>query len=829
MQPALRVPARKSKMNDDHRSRRNVRGDGFLSDLRFGLTSLRRDPAFAVFAIGLLALGMGATTAMFSVVDAVFLKPLPFPEPERMVRVWETLPNSARNSTTTLTFLDWKSQDDIFQALSVESPTRAAVTTEGSQMRVPGKLVSADYFDVFGVKPRLGRAFAPGEDQAGAAPVVVVSHAFWQTRLGGDPNVIGSDLLLDGRPHRIVGVLPAGTFDRDRAAFWKPLIFSAPQMNRDQHVIVAVGRLRAGVDLQQAQARMNVLRASLAGVMPAYKQDWGFAVDPFDQGLVSDSLHRSISLAFAAVLAVLLIACANLANLLLARGATRRKEMALRAALGASRGRLVAQLLTECLVLCVLGGALGVYLADLLLSGAAPLLRSSLPYTADVSLDLRVLAFASAIIMGVAIVAGLLPSVQTSFVKLSDSMKQEARGISSSRATLRRTIVIGQVAVSVVLIAGAALLFKSLAQLGRVDTGVRIERVVTMATDLPSLAYPTPASAANFYAAVVARLRAVPGVEEASVSQDLPLEGISWGEGMRVPGVGEPFGVRVKHVDARYFRTLQIPVESGRGFEEQDREGAPPVVVINQELARYLSGTLGIADPVGRTVDLEVAGYGRPESTVTAQIIGVIRNERTEGLETPLQNVAYVSLAQSPQPDVRILVRTASEPPAAMAGIREAVRKIDPNMPLAEVRTMEQVKEQSMLWAKQPAWVIAAFAAVAALLAALGLYGVLAHAVAQQRREIGIRMALGAWQGEVASQVLRGAFAMIVIGLAVGLAGALALTRVLKSLLFGVSPLDPVALAAACFLMTLVGMLAAWVPTSRAVRVDPMMVLRDEV
>ncbi|MCG6925303.1 MAG: ABC transporter permease [Acidobacteria bacterium] len=670
-------------MSNNHRSRHCVWGDGFLRDLRFGITSLGRDPAFAVLVIGLLALGIGASTAMFSVVNATLLKPPPFPEPERMVRVWEAPPHSGRNPTTTLTYLDWKEQ--------------------------------------------------------------------------------------------------------------------------------------------------RVLRASLAGVMPAWKEDWGFAVDPFAQGLVGDTPRRSISLAFGAVLAVMLIACANVANLLLARGASRRKEMALRAALGASRGRLVAQLLTECLVLCLLSGAAGVALANLLLQGTAPLLARSLPFTADVSLDPRVLAFAAAMAMAVVVVAGLLPSVQTSSVKLSEPLKQEARGLSASRASVRRTIVIGEVAVSVVLICGAALLFKSLARLGQVDAGVRIDRVLTMATDLPSSAYPDPQSAARFYEALVQRLRAVPGVEEASISKDLPLQGVSWGEGMALPGATEGFGIGLKLVDAGYFRTLQIPLEAGRGIEDGDREGTPRVVVINQELARHLSSELGMADPVGRAVDMSVPGYGPiPESRVTAQIIGVIRSERTSGPEAPLERVAYVPLAQVPQQGIKLLVRAANQPGSAMPAIREAVRQIDPNLPLAEVRTMEQVKEQSLLWARQPAWVIGAFAAMAGLLAALGLYGVLAHAVVQQRREIGIRMALGARRREVVSYVLRGALSMLVVGLAAGLAGAMALARVLKSLLFEVSTLDPLALGVACFLMAVVGMLAAWVPANRAARVDPMTVLRDE-
>ena len=823
------------QMKEDHRDRRSVRWvENLLRDVRYGMASLARDPGFAAVTIGLLALGIGANTAMFSIVDAVLLKPLPFPDPERMVRLWETPTPTLHNNTTTLTFLDWKRQGAIFEALSLEEPVSAAVATDPDPVRLSGKLVSADYFKVFGVKARIGRTFAPGEDQPGATPVVVLSYRLWQTQFGGDPGVLKRDLALDGESHRIIGVLPAGSFDRDEARFWKPLIFAPVQLNRRQHWLQVVGRLRPDVSIEQARAKMSMLRASLGAVIP--QKDLGFAVDPFAQMLVGDTLRRSIYLTFGAVLLVLLIACANVANLVLAKGATRRKEMALRAALGASRGRLIGQLLTESLVLCLLGGMAGIAVGALLLHAAAPLVAASLPFTADLSAgfnagfnpDLRVLGFAAAAVMAVLILTGLLPSLQISFGKLSSSLNQAARGSSGSSAAVRRTIVIGEVAASVVLICGAALLFKSLAKLQQVDAGVRIDHVITMSTDLPSTAYPTPESAATFYEAVVQRLRAAPGVEQAALSLDLPLQGVRWGEWIGLAGVKEALLVRVKMVDPWYFAALEIPVESGRGIEDRDRAGAPPVMVINREAARHLS-RFDMANPVGRAVGIRLPGYGPiPESLVSVQIVGVIGNERTGGLHAPVEPVAYVPLAQAPRQDISLVVRTRSEPLAAMPGIREAVRQVDPHLPLGEVRTMEQVKERSMLWAKQPTWVVGAFAGVAALMAALGLYGVLAHAVTEQRREIGIRMALGARPGDVVSHTLRSALSMLVVGLAVGLAGAFALTRALKSLLFEVSALDPAALALACVLMTLVGILAAAIPASRAAGVDPMTVLRDE-
>ncbi|MEX2261641.1 MAG: ABC transporter permease [Bryobacteraceae bacterium] len=800
-----------------------------LRDFCYGFASLRRDPGFAVVAAGVLALGIGANTAMFSLIDGLFLKPLPFSEAERIVRVSEAPTPTTRNDTTTLTFLDWKKKETVFEALSVEYRIRAAATTDGEPTRVSGKLVSADYFKVFGVHTQIGRTFAPGEDQPGSVPVVVVSHGLWQARFGGDPDILNRELVLDGERHKVIGVLPPGSFDRDAAAFWKPLVFAADQTNRGAHWLAVVGRLRPGVSLEQARARMLALRASLANVMPAWKKAWSFAVDPFAEQLVGDTLRRSIFLAFGAALMVLLIACANVANLLLAKGAARRKEMAVRTALGASRGRLIRQLLAESLVLCLLGGTAGVTFAWWLIHAAVPLLAPSLPFTAEVRLDLRVLAFAAAAAMTVSLLVGLLPALQNSFGNLTQSLNHAARGSSGSSAVLRRIIVTSEVAISLVLICGALLLFKSLVNLQAVDAGIRIANVITMSVDLPLTAYPEPENAARFYRAVVQRLEFVPGVEQASVSQDVPLEGVRGGELIGLPGFSEPLIVRFKRVDPWYFDALDIPLDSGRGIANQDRAGAPRVMVINKELARHLSTKFGMSNPIGQAVRISCPGYGKKNGVMPAvQIVGIIRNERTSDLHAPDEMVVYVPLAQVPRQDVQIIVRTHSDPFAAISGIREAVRQIDPNLPLADIRTMEEVRQRNLSWAKQPTWVIGAFAGVAALLAALGLYGVVSHAVTQQRREIGIRMALGARPREVLLHVLRNTLSMVVVGLAIGLAGVFALARVMKGMLFQVSALDPLALTVACISMTLIGLIAGFLPARRAAKTDPVIALRQE-
>jgi len=771
---------------------------------------------------------------MFSLIDGVLLKPLPYPEPERIVRVSEAPTPTSRNGISTLNFLDWKRLSTSFEALSAIRGLTVALTGNGDPARLGGALVSADYFEVFGVKAALGRTFLPGEDEPGRSRVVVLSHATWQGRFGGDRAILNRDIMLDGVPHQVVGVLPAGSFDREDAGFWTPITFAPEQRTRDYHWLGAVGRLRAGVTLEQAREEMRAVSAGLSIQQPEFKRKWSVALDPFDQDLVNGTLRQSIVVAFGAVVMVLLIAAANIANLLLARGVARRKEMSVRAALGATRGRLVAQVLTESLVLCTFGGLAGVGLAYLLINSAVPLLSLSLPSTASVALDWRVMGFAAIAAIGVALLVGLLPALQLSSGRLSQVMNLASRG-SSSREGVRRLIVVAEVAVSLILICGAMLMFKSLLKLQRVDAGVRIDNVITMSVDLSLATYPDAERAVRFVEQVAERLRAIPGVEQAAVSTDLPLRGVRQGNVLTVPGGGETIGARFKRVDPDYFAALDIPMLAGRSFSPRDRAGAPRVAIVNETLARRLAERLGLTDParvVGRVIPLAKPLYenrGQTGTSEDAEIVGMIRNERVNDLETPIQEVIYVALLQSPRREIKLIVRTRSDPASAMPAIRAAVGEIDPRLPLGDVRTMEQVKQLSLSGRSEPAWIIGAFAAIAALLAALGLYGVLAHAVNQRRREIGIRMALGARTGDVLAHVLRNAAGMVLIGLAIGLAAALALTRVvMKALLFEVSALDPLAFSVAAGAIMLVGLFAALVPASRASRVDPVSALRSE-
>ncbi|MGH9307893.1 MAG: ADOP family duplicated permease, partial [Vicinamibacterales bacterium] len=806
------------RIREEHRDTRSVRWmETLAKDFRYGLLLLRRDPVFAIVAIAVMAIGIGANTAMFSLMDAVLLKPLPYPEPERMVRVWEAPTPTSRNGISTLNFVDWKRLSTSFEALSAVRGLNVALTGEGDPARLAGVLVSADYFEVFGVNAALGRTFVPDDEQPGANKIVVLNHATWQARFGGDRTLLNRTIDLDGEPHEVVGILPPGSFDRGGTGFWKPIEFAPDQRTRGYHWLGAVGRLKAGVTLGQAREEMRGVSASLKELQPAFKRDWSVTLDPFDQDIVRDNVRQSMLVAFGAVVMVLLIASANIANLLLAKGVARRKEMAVRAALGASGGRLAAQVLTESLVLCLLGGIAGVALAHLLLGTAVPMIADTLPSTATVVMDLRVLAFAAATAVVVSLLVGLLPAIQLSRGQVTQGLNLTGRG-TSSRDGARRAIVIAEVAVSLVLICGAVLLFRSLFKLQRVDPGVRIDNVITMSADLPLATYPDPDRASRFIEDVAARLQAIPGVENAAVSTDIPMLGVRQGDAVSVPGVEGGIGTRFKRVDPHYFGTLDIPVLAGRGFTTQDRAGAPRVVVVNEALARQLADRFKLSDPagvVGRIVRITAPMYenrGQTGKAEDMEVIGMIRNERIREAQAPIQEVVYVSVLQAPRRELKLLVRTRNDAPAAMPAIRAAVGEVDPRLPLGDIRTMEQVKQLTLSGSTEPAWIIGVFAGLAALLAALGLYGVLSHAVTQRRREIGIRMALGANAADVLAHVLRNAAWMVIVGLVAGLAGALALTRVMKTILFEVSALDPLAFTVAAMAMALVGLAAALVP-----------------
>jgi len=833
---ALRQFGGIGQMKEIHRDDRSVRWiENLVKDARYGVSSLRREPLFAIVAVAVLAIGIGANTAIFSLVDAVLLKPLPFPDPERIVRMWEK-PPAGINSTTALNFTELKRRLRTFDVFSAEVDVNATAEIGGEPVRLQGRRVSASHFDVFGIPPMLGRTFREEEDRPGAENVLVISHAAWQQRFGGDPDILGREVRLDGVPFRVIGVMPPGALDRDRrrprmafVSFWKPLALTTEQLEAGSHFLNPIGRLKPGVTIAEAQRDMLAARAAIQDLIPQWKQDWSVVVEPFDAALIDGTLRRSLYVALGAVVLVLLIACANLANLLLARGAARQKEIALRAALGATRGRVIAQLLTESVVLGLLGGLAGVALAAAMIRGAIPLLPGTIPFTATVELNLRVLAFASAIALVVSMVVGLLPALRLSSASAAEALNSSSRGSSGRHDGIRRLIVGAEVAVSLVLICGSVLLFKSLMRMQLVDTGVRAPNVVTASIDIARDKYPTAVEAIGFYDRLVDEVEAIPGVESASIAGDVPLEGTG-GENLRTPATGdERLLVRFKRADAGYFPTMGLDIVSGRGFNRADRLGSAFVTLINEALAKDLHAKFGMTDPVGQVVELPAIGYGSPTSRQLMTIIGIVKNERVESdLRASVLGIAYVPIAQAPLLWNKLAVRTRADSASIVPSVREALRRVDSRVALADVRTVEELRELSLSGAKEPAWLIGIFAAISALLAALGLYGVVAHSVTQQRREIGIRMALGANSANVLTMVIRHVLVTIAVGLVAGLGGAYAVTRVTKSLLFEVSPLDPFAFTTAAVAMTMVAIVAALVPATRATRVDPTTALRSE-
>ena len=833
---AARTEARRqfggiAQMKEDHHDRRSFRFlETIAKDLRYGLATLQRTPGFAVVVTGVLGLGMGGTVAMFSVVDAVLVRPLPFAAPERIVAIWEAPRPGTSNATSVPQFLAWQRLASDFATLSAERDFPAALNDEKGPVRLAGKRVTADYFKVFGIDAALGRTFRASEDQAGTEAVVVLSHGAWKSHFGGDRKILDKRVLLNGQSYQVIGVLEPSAFDRDKTKFWTLLVFTQAEKSSAIHGLMVYGRLRDGVNVEQAGQRMQAIYTALVADS-VLDEDPHFAivVRPLSEVLLGSHLQTSLAVAFGAVVLVLLIACANVANLLFARGAARRTELAVRVALGAGRGRLIGQLLTECLVLCAMGGAAGVAIAFALIQVATPVLADALPFTAEVRLNGDALLFAMAVVLGVALVTGALPAWYMSFSDLADSLRQAARGSSSAHWRVRRSIVVGEVALSLVLVCGALLLSRSLLNLQRVDAGVRIENVVTTAVDLPADGYGTAEKAAQFYDEVAGRLQAAPGVMKAGMATVLPLHWISNGEGILIPGVAKQVMIRLKRVDAGYLATLDIPVLAGRGIGERDRLSGPRVMLINQVLAKRLADEADIRKPVGAVVRLTGSDYsGQTETMTDVQIVGVIRNERTTSPGAAEPPVVYVPLAQEPHPRVKLVIRTREGADAVMPGIRRAVRDVDANLPLGEVATMQEIKAETLSGVSRPAGLIGGFAGVAVLLAGVGLYGVISYSLTQRRKEFGIRVALGASPGTVVLQVLRGALGMVGAGLGLGLAGACAMTRILTSFLFEVSPLDPFSLALGCVAMAAIGLAAALIPARRAARLDPMFTLREE-
>jgi putative ABC transport system permease protein len=802
-----------------------------MSDLRYAVRMLRKRPGFVAIAVLTLALGIGGNTTIFSVVDAILLNPLPYPEADRLVSVWHRYPgvNLLQAAVSVPGFLDYEQRNRGFAHMTAISGASFNLSGFGEPERLQGTAATAGFFSTLGVHPALGRGFTSAEDQPGADRVVVVSDGLWKRRFGADPALVGKPLTLNGAPHVVIGVMPPGfDFPRDTEV-WCPAAFSVAQRApgaRSEEFLSVIARLRPGVTLQSAGADLDRIADELR---PQYYGDskWGLGVGSMKDEAVK-SVRSGLLVLVGAVAGVLLIACANVANLLLAQAGGRQREIAIRAALGARRGRIVRQLVIESVLLSVIGGAAGLLVAWVGLPVLIALGPDNLPRLQEVSIDYRALGFTFAVALATGLLFGLAPALQASRPNLQDTLKDAARGSTGRAGLLRSTLVVVEIALALVLLACAGLLLHSFARLLRVDPGFSTDRVLTMRIALPLAKYADGARQAAFFAGALERVSALPGVEAAGTVTSLPLSGSSVNASFALQGRPVPPGESALHGDPRgatpgYFQALQIPLLTGRYLDDRDSAEAPPVVVVDDELVRrHFKGR----DPVGTR--LAFFFEGTEQQPVWREIVGVVRNVKHYGLDGDSRMHLYYPLKQRPRASAFLTVRTTSDPKRLLGAVRDAIRAVDPDQPVYQVRTMEERLDDSLGQRRFSMWLLGLFSAVALILAAIGIYGVLAYAVVQRTREIGIRMALGAQRQNVLGLVLRQGARLTALGMALGMGASLAATRGLQSLLYGVTRTDGMSLAGAVAVLSLCAVAAIWVPAWRATRLDPLVALRHD-
>lgn len=799
--------------------------DALRQDLRFALRQLRSHPGFTAVVLLTLGLGIGANTAMFSVVDAVLLRPLPYPEASRLVLLQGHKEGIGNEAASVPDFLDWKAQSRSFSGMTAFAG--ASLNLAASDGRPPQRLVAArvtsDFFRTLGVAPSPGRGFTAQEDRPGAGKVVVLGRSLWKDRFGADPDVIGRAVTLNGEPYTVVGIAAPGFEFPSWAQAWTPVAPQpgSPGQGRRSDFLGVVGRLAPGVTLEAARADMAAIGQRLERQYPATNTGWSVAVTPLRERIVGD-VRPALLVLLGAVGLVLLIACANVANLLLARGAARRRELAMRAALGAPRRRLVGQLLAESLVLSVLGAGLGILLTFWATRALVGLDPGALPRLSEVHLDGAVLLFALGAALVTTVLFGLVPALRLTRTDLRGELVDGARTAGSiGRGVLDRGLVAAQVAIAVVLLVGAGLLIRSFAHLQGVDPGFRARGVLTARVSLPDNRYPDDPRVREFWTSLLARVGRLPGVTEAGVTTDLPLQSGSYlsfrVQGRPAPGRDEVQDAVVCSVGGDYFQALGIPLVRGRLPDARDGPGDRPVAVIDRAMARRYWGE---HDPIGDRISFD----GNRWYT----IVGVVGSVRTESLDRPGYPHAYLSVLQSPRHGMALALRTDGDPTALAGAVRAAVGALDPTLPVYSLRSMREIVETSILRPRFDVATLATFAALALLLALIGIYGVLSYAVSRRLRELGVRMVLGADRGATIRFVLRLGMTPVLAGVAVGLAGAVLAVRVLSGLLYGVSPLDPVTFVLVPAALVAVAALACWLPAWRATRVDPVHALRSE-
>jgi predicted permease len=802
-----------------------------IQDIRYACRALKKSPGFTFFAVLTIALALGANAAIFSLVDGVLLKSSGYSDPERIVQIWEKPPGGTRNGISAANYLDWAKQAQLFDAMAAVTSATMSYAGGGEPKSIRVGTVSAPYFDVFGVKAARGRTFARGEDQPGSEKVAVLTNRLWQSLFGSDPALIGRTILLDGAPYTVIGVMPgAGELDRQPLDLWIPLTFAA-QPARNFHYLAAVARLKPGVSLEQGQAEMSSIAAGIANLYPAIKKDWGATVDRYVDRIVSPQLRLSLTVLMWAVAAVLMIGCANLANLLMARATLRSREIALRMAVGASRGRVIRMLLTESLVLSVGGAAVGMGLGYGLLKWIQSLLPPFyLPAEANVAMDQRVLVFLAAVTLLTSIAFGLAPAIQASRRDSAEALTESGRGNSASRRKLyvRHAFVAFQVAAAFILLAGAGLLIRSFVRLMNVDTGFETEGVIAAYLPVPMERNPEIPGFTQYVYRILEAVNATPGVREAAVASALPLRG--WGNGMPMRMADNPdeqAGTGFKVVTPGYFSALRLRLVEGRFLNEHDTAGSPPVIVVNESFARRYSPN---GSAIGKRALVEkILPDRRGRGPRTAwEIVGVVADEKGSGLENPTDVGAYASFAQNPIVGLGIVVKGDGEGAALIKSVQQAVWNVNKDQVLDRPRTVEQLKTESMSPRRLTSSLLGGFALLAMLLACAGIYGVLSFVTARRSQEMGIRAALGATRGDLIRLVIGGGTIPALVGIVAGLGGSMALARFIEAMLYATNPIDAPTLAGVSALLLVVALAACFVPAWRAAKVDPMTTLRQE-
>ena len=806
-------------------------------DLRYGFRMLLKNPGFTVVTILALALGIGANTAIFSVVNAVLLRPLPFPTAERLVFISEWSQQVQNMSVSYPNFVDWRDQNRVFEQLAAFRGAGLILTGMGEPERLDGREVSSTFFSVLGTNPAMGRNFTASEDQPGGNRTAIISYALWQRRFGARPEIVGQSLMLNNESHTVIGVLPQNFEWQAPVDVFVPIGLQADKMQeRGNHPgIYVIGLLKPGVTVEAARSEMEAIAERLAEQYP--KSNGGNSVRlALLQEFATREIRPALLVLLAAVGFVLLIACANVANLLLARSASRSKEVAIRTALGAGRLRLIRQLLTESMLMSLLGGVTGLLLAMWGISALLAVIPEDIPrlLVMNIGLDGRVLAFTLVISLLTGLLFGIAPALQVTRSNVNESLKEGGRSATggASRQRVRNTLVISEVALSLLLLVGAGLLIKSFLNLSRSDVGFEPEGVLTMRVSLPEARYKENSQVVNFYQQLLQRVQTLPGVESAGLTRGLPMSGgIESGitvEGHEVADIKDTVVAVNLSATPDYFRVMRIPLIKGRYFTEQDKTGAPEVVLIDEMLAARFFPT---EDPIGKR--LKLGGLDSPFPWM--QVVGVVKHVKHYGPDEEGRVEIYRPYFQLPQvPEVQygrsmvLAVRTTTDAASMTTALRNAVLEIDKDQPVSNVQMMTKVVADAVAPQKFATWLLGLFATTALLLAAIGIYGVMAYSVAQRTHEIGVRMALGAQRADVLKMVVGQGMKLALIGVGAGIGGAFLVTRLMSRLLFGVTATDPVTFITVSVLLTSVALLACLIPARRATRVDPMVALRYE-